>query len=154
MTSSRCGQAGLSSQRWSSCSILPHPIRKNTATRDAYSPSRHRGEPNPKKNPKKKPVAGVTGDRGRTSSQALAPIWIEQWTQQTSNVRVTRRAIKTVLAGAKHMSEQEQSTWDSSDRRHKELFFVLKKFVPPQSYLEQGKPHFKFTMEYVNDRWP
>ena len=61
------------------------------------------------KNPKKKPVAGVTGDRGRTSSQALAPIWIEQWTQQTSNVRVTRRAIKTVLAGAKHMSEQEQT---------------------------------------------
>jgi len=83
------------------------PYRIETATRDAYSPSRHRGEPNPKK-PKEKPVAGVTGDRGRTSSQALAPIWIEQWTQQTSNVRVTRRAIKTVLAGAKHMSEQEQ----------------------------------------------
>ena len=70
-----------------------------------------------KKTSQKKPVAGVTGDRGRTSSQALAPIWIEQWTQQTSNVRVTRRAIRTVLAGAKHMSEQEQSTWDSSDRR-------------------------------------
>ena len=55
----------------------------------------NRGESNPKK-PKEKPVARVTGDRGHKSSQALAPKWMEQWTQQTSNVRVTRRAIKAV----------------------------------------------------------
>jgi hypothetical protein len=56
----------------------------------------HTPPPQKKKTSKEKPVAGVTGDRGRKSSQALAPKWMEQWTQQTSNVRVTRRAIKTV----------------------------------------------------------
>ncbi len=56
------------------------------------------------KPPKKNLLLGLTGTEVTTplsvlpmkKETALAPLWIEKWTQQTSNRRVTRRAIRTV----------------------------------------------------------